>query len=59
MDRTYAHRLIRGSQVADNLVLPRGNLYAPCEIQPIHEKQVRALLESLSPRSNVKYGRKL
>jgi hypothetical protein len=43
LERTYAHRLISGSQVADNLVLPRGNLYAPCEIQPIHEKQVRPL----------------
>jgi len=43
LERTYAHRLISGSQVADNLVLPRGNLYTPCEIQPIHEKQVRPL----------------
>ena len=43
MAKSYAHYLVSGSQVAANLVLPRGNLYTPCEIQPIHEKQVRPL----------------
>jgi hypothetical protein len=50
---TYAHRLISGSQVAANLggaceiqskdVAPGQQVCAPCEIQPIHEKQVRPL----------------
>jgi hypothetical protein len=43
LERTYAHRLINGFLVVANLVLPRGNLYTPCEIQPIYEKQVRPL----------------
>jgi len=42
MERTYAHRVMNGSVVAANL-LPRGNLCTTCEIQPIHEKQVRPL----------------
>ena len=46
LERTYAHRLINGSQVAANLVFvaPGQQLYTPCEIQPIHEKQVRPLV---------------
>jgi hypothetical protein len=42
MDRTYAHMLKRGSQVATNLA-PMGALCTPCEIQPIHERQIRPL----------------
>jgi hypothetical protein len=42
MGRSYAHYLVKGSQVAANL-LTRVNMMSPCEIQPIHEKQVRPL----------------
>ncbi len=42
MGKNYANRLISGSQVATNLV-PMGTLCTPCEIQPIHENQVRPL----------------
>jgi len=47
MGRGYANSLIRGSQVAANLLtydgLPGDQLCSPCEIQPIHEQQVRPL----------------
>jgi hypothetical protein len=47
MAKTYAGYLIRGSQVAANLLAhdghPGDQLYTPCEIQPIYEKQVRPL----------------
>ena len=42
MGRHQAYKLIRGSQVTTNL-LSAVNLLHPCEIQPIHEKQVRPL----------------
>ena len=46
--RSYARYLIDGSLVATNLlthdVHPGAQLYTPCEIQPIHEKQVRPLV---------------
>jgi len=46
MGKAYANRLITGSRVAVNLIghgAPGRQLCAPCEIQPIHEKQVRPL----------------
>jgi hypothetical protein len=53
IDRSYAGRLIRGSQVAANLggqMIQESKdgahghqLYTPCEIQPIHERQIRPL----------------
>ena len=43
MGKTYANRLIVGSQVAENLV-PHGTRLTPCEIQPIYEYQVRPLV---------------
>jgi hypothetical protein len=47
MGKSYSNYLISGSQVAVNLLThndhPGGQLYTPCEIQPIHEKQVRPL----------------
>jgi hypothetical protein len=42
VSKDHATRLITGSKVADNL-MPRGILCTPCEIQPIHEQQVRPL----------------
>jgi hypothetical protein len=42
LGRHQAYNLIRGSQVAANL-LTRVNTLHPCEIQPVHEKQVRPL----------------
>ena len=42
MGRHQAYNLIRGSQVTINL-LTAVNILHPCEIQPIHEKQVRPL----------------
>lgn len=42
MGRHQAYNLIRGSQVTTNL-LSAVNILHPCEIQPIHEKQVRPL----------------
>jgi hypothetical protein len=47
MGRAYANYLISGSQIAANLATPVA-LCTPCEIQPIHEKQVR-LLAHLEP----------
>jgi hypothetical protein len=44
MGRQQANRLVDGSKVATNLT-PRGVLCTPCEIQPIHEKQVRPLAQ--------------
>jgi hypothetical protein len=45
--RHYAGYLIRGSRVATNLSGQDGDpghhLYTPCEIQPIHERQIRPL----------------
>jgi len=43
MGRALTNRLISGSQVAANLLLPQGNLYTPCEIQPTSEYQIRPL----------------
>ena len=43
MARSYAGRLIRGSQVAANLSTAV-DLYTPCEIQPTCEYQVRPLV---------------
>jgi hypothetical protein len=40
--RTYANYLIRGSRVATNLATAVATML-PCEIQPIHEQQVRPL----------------
>jgi len=40
--KTYASYLIGGSRVAVNLATAVA-LYTPCEIQPIHEQQVRPL----------------
>jgi hypothetical protein len=40
--KSYSKYLISGSQVAVNLAT-RVALYTPCEIQPIHEKQIRPL----------------
>jgi hypothetical protein len=42
--KTYASYLIGGSRVAVNLATA-GALYTPCEIQPIHEQQVRPLAQ--------------
>ena len=42
MGRHQAYNLIWGSQVTINL-LTAVNILHPCEIQPIHEKQVRPL----------------
>ena len=42
LEERWALSLIGGSQVATNLV-PRGTLCTPCEIQPVHENQVRPL----------------
>ena len=42
LGRHQAYNLIRGSAVATNL-LTRVNTPHPCEIQPVHEKQVRPL----------------
>jgi hypothetical protein len=42
MGRAYANYLVSGSQIAANLAT-RVALCSPCEIQPIHEKQVRPL----------------
>jgi hypothetical protein len=42
MGKAHANRLISGSRVAANLA-PRGDLCAPCEIQPTNEAQVRPL----------------
>ncbi len=40
LGESYAGSLIRGAQVAANLLTydgrPGGQLYTPCEIQPIH-----------------------
>jgi hypothetical protein len=48
MGRGYANSLIRGSQVAVNLLTHDGRrgdqLYTPCEIQPTYERQVRPLV---------------
>ena len=41
MQRRHADRLICGSQVAVNLETRGSQLCSPCEIQPIHEQQVR------------------
>jgi hypothetical protein len=47
LGRGHANCLIRGSKVAANLLTHDGRrgdqLYTPCEIQPIHEQQVRPL----------------
>jgi len=40
--RSYARYLIKGSQIAANLCTAV-HLCTPCEIQPIHEQQVRPL----------------
>ena len=55
LERTYAHRLMKGSLVAANLsgtcetrskdVAPGQQPYTPCEILPIYEKQVRPLAQ--------------
>ena len=42
LGRHQAYNLIRGSQVATNL-LTAVNIPHPCEIQPVHERQVRPL----------------
>ena len=42
MSRHYAHKLIGGSEIATNL-LTAVNIPHPCEIQPVHERQVRPL----------------
>jgi hypothetical protein len=42
MAKSYAYYLVTGSQVAANLATPVA-MMSPCEIQPIHEKQVRPL----------------
>ena len=48
MGKSYADYLVHGSQVAANLLTHDGHrgdqLCSPCEIQPIHEKQVRPLV---------------
>jgi hypothetical protein len=47
--KRYALRLISGSRVAANLLTQSGapgpQLCPPCEIQPIHEKQIRPLAQ--------------
>lgn len=40
--RSYASYLVSGAQIATNL-LTGVNLCTPCEIQPVHEQQVRPL----------------
>ena len=43
MGRHNAHHLMRGSQVATNLLTTGQQLCTPCEIQPTSERQIRPL----------------
>jgi hypothetical protein len=43
MGRHNAHNLMRGSQVATNLLTNGQQLCTPCEIQPTSERQIRPL----------------
>jgi len=42
LGKTYAYQLIASSQVATNLSAA-ADMMRPCEIQPVHERQVRPL----------------